>query len=128
MGALSRAVDLLPQARIRRPTLERPVLPDHALSYNQKLDPPREDPFKKLSASEWGEVCSLMVTQGADTNIIDVAGDSLLCRALRRRDDNVVFVLLGLGADADPPVPSLDGASVLSLAITQGQVDFCHRL
>lgn len=70
------------------------------------------------------EVSSAMAGKRADVNIIDTSGDSLLCRVLRQRRDDLVVLLLGLQADANLEVPSLDSGSVLMLTIQNGPRDF----
>lgn len=76
----------------------------------------------------WAEIVSAMVSKRANLNVIDCNGDSLLCRALRHRREDVVLLLLGMEADANLVVPSLDEGSVLTYTISNGPRELCYRL
>jgi len=76
----------------------------------------------------WTDVCCIMAGRKADVNIIDTNGDTLLYRAVRQKCEEVVVLLLTLGADVNFAVPSLKGGPVLLLAVEQGQRDLCEAM
>lgn len=98
------------------------------IAYEKMLAAGKSGSPEHFAYHNWSEVASIMAGKKADLNIIDAAGDSLLCRALRQRRDDVVVLLLGLQADANLRVPSLDEGPVLHLTITHGPRDLCYRL
>lgn len=71
------------------------------------------------------DLCRLLASLCADVDIIDNAGDTLLVKAIRHRRLDVARCLLNLGATLDHPVPSLRGATALSLAASDPG---CHEL
>lgn len=76
----------------------------------------------------WTEMVHIMVEAGADPDIVDARGDTLICRAVRSRRPDVVRTLLRVGAQADIPVASLKGGTPLQLAAQLGANDICELL
>merc|ERR1712060_140650 len=76
----------------------------------------------------WVEICRMMVDRGANVDIVDARGDTLLSRAVRQRRQDVLLTLLFLGADRDLPVPSLDGGTALLQTVRSGDCELCRTL
>lgn len=76
----------------------------------------------------WAELIRIMAEARADPNAFDAQGETLLCRAIRRRRKDVLTCLLDVGATADLPVASLGGGTGLLLAAEMGERDLCQAL
>jgi len=77
----------------------------------------------------WSEVARRLVSDGgADANLADASGETLLSRATRLRRKDLMIILFGLGADQDFPVPALGGGTALMQAVREGDSDIVQSL
>lgn len=109
-SALSRAVDILLRVDPQNPQLLAGS--DHLSKYGS-----------------WSELSRRMVSEcKANPNVADAAGETLLARVVRFRRQDLVYLLLGFGAQIDFPVPCLDGGTALLKALKEADADLVQTL
>ncbi|HEY1122455.1 MAG TPA: ankyrin repeat domain-containing protein [Haloferula sp.] len=84
-------------------------------------------PFQIALGNDSGAaMVEAMIAKGANANLLDRDGHTLLTEALRNKDAKRIDLLLR--AKADPDLAGKDGGTPLTLALYMGEVDVARRL